>query len=375
MKYPISVVVPTKNRYKYLKRLVDLIVSFNTSEIELVIQDNSDDNCEFKSWLSKYNYEWIKYYFNDAKLTSIQNFDLAINHAKGETVCFIGDDDGVVRNIINCAKWMIENNIEAVLPSKSVYVWPNNSHKGFLTIEYATSIIEYLNPITELVKILNNGCQGLGNIPVTYTGIVSMKILNRIYNDYGTYFPGGASADIANGVALCFYVKRFVKVNSPLVITGTSAMTGSVSNRKAFIPFSEIPFISKEVGENWEGYFPKYWFGCFVWPESAIKSLRALGKESFISELDVYSVFSGAVIRAKVNPSEYKDFCSVPKLYVYVAMKFMIKLSKAANKRITWMLMYFFRNKKYRQTNVNDILNAEKRFAEFSIDFSKITYK
>ena len=48
MKSPLlSIVVPTKNRYYYLLKLIELVESIGSPELELVIQDNSDDNDEF----------------------------------------------------------------------------------------------------------------------------------------------------------------------------------------------------------------------------------------------------------------------------------------------------------------------------------------
>ena len=283
MSYPISVVVPTKNKYKYLKSLIELIVGFETEELELIIQDNSDNNQEFEEWLAGKKHPWLKYYYCSDKLTSIQNFDLAINNSTGDYVTFIGDDDGVTRTIVECAKWMKKNNIEALRTMKCVYNWPDlGSDGGNIYIEKKSWFIHYLNPIKELEKVLKSGCRGLGNIPLTYGGIVKREVLRSIYTDYGTFFPGGASADIANGVALCFYVKRFAALNAPIIITGTSKKTGSVSDRRRPMKFSDLPFISENVGHNWEGNFPQYWLGVYVWPESAIKALRALKQESLI---------------------------------------------------------------------------------------------
>ena len=46
MGYLLSIVVPTKNRYYYLKSLIKLVQSFNSNEIELVVQDNTENNSE-----------------------------------------------------------------------------------------------------------------------------------------------------------------------------------------------------------------------------------------------------------------------------------------------------------------------------------------
>ena len=49
----LSIVVPTKNRYYYLKYLIRLVDNLHSEEVELVIQDNSDYNNEFVEYLKK----------------------------------------------------------------------------------------------------------------------------------------------------------------------------------------------------------------------------------------------------------------------------------------------------------------------------------
>lgn len=304
----LSIVVPTKNRYTYLYHLIELIKSFESNEIELVIQDNSDDNSEFCKFVSRSGLDWLKYFYCPEKLTSIENFDRGILNCTGEFICFIGDDDGVTRYIIDCARWMKNNNIEAVRGAKTYYYWPEVIHKGLITCETSNKVIEFLNPIEELKHILKEGCQFLENIPVTYAGMVKREVLDKIFSNYGTYFPGGASADIANGVALCFYVKRYAKIHIPIIITGTSKQTGGSINRSKPLSFSEVPFISPFVAMNWEGNLPQYWLGPLVWPESAVKSLRALGKESFILELDYNKVMARTIIRSKFKKGELMPY-------------------------------------------------------------------
>ena len=96
MDYLVSVVVPTKNRYKYLKNLIRLIDGFHLDELELVIQDNSDDNTEILEYLKNYSNSNIHYYYSTDKLTMSTNADAGIRNAKGEYVCYIGDDDGTI---------------------------------------------------------------------------------------------------------------------------------------------------------------------------------------------------------------------------------------------------------------------------------------
>ena len=40
----LSIIVPTKNRYFYLKEMINMFQSYSNKSTELIIQDNSTDN-------------------------------------------------------------------------------------------------------------------------------------------------------------------------------------------------------------------------------------------------------------------------------------------------------------------------------------------
>ena len=173
MGYLLSIVVPTKDRYIYLEKLVDLIISFQTEEIELVIQDNSKDNAKFNDFISERinRHSWIKYYYNSQYLTSVQNFDCAVKNCTGDYICFIGDDDGVVRNITRYTKWMKENditvadtetaaiafickanNVECVI-LKGISDYPTNENESTNTESHENQLNVFL---TNIPIIMNN---------------------------------------------------------------------------------------------------------------------------------------------------------------------------------------------------------------------------
>lgn len=58
----LSIVIPTKNRYDCLKKFVELFHSvYTSSEIQLAISDNSDDNSDFLAFLSTVDDKRILY--------------------------------------------------------------------------------------------------------------------------------------------------------------------------------------------------------------------------------------------------------------------------------------------------------------------------
>lgn len=104
MKPLLSIVIPTKDRYEYLIQLIELIESFKSDDIEIVIQDNTKENKDILSFVHKRLSENFRYSHVSEQLTISENSDRAIRNSTGEYVCFLGDDDGMHKRNINCCQ-------------------------------------------------------------------------------------------------------------------------------------------------------------------------------------------------------------------------------------------------------------------------------
>jgi len=320
----LSIVVPTKNRYKYLKHLITLIESFNSTDLELLIQDNSDDNSDFLEYLNNNKFNSVKYFYENKKLSQAGNSDLAIYNSTGEYVCFIGDDDGVTKHIVDCVKWMKMNQIDALSSSLAFYMWPDCiSHidpTASLTYKPFNGYFEITDAQIELKKVMENGCVNMGKLPSVYQGIVKRTVLEKIYSIGNTYHPG-PSPDMACAVALSFFVEKYVRLDFPIIITGASVHHGGgidkLKNRIANI--EDVPFLPQNAKEKWEKNIPSVWTSATVWPESAIKSLRYLNKDELIKKINFeYMLAKFLVFHFEIKEKAIKLSSNKMKLYFYV---------------------------------------------------------
>lgn len=280
----VSVIVPTKNRYKYLKRLIDLVDSFSDEEVELVVQDNSDDNTEILDFLKGKKYNHIKYFYSQDVMSMSQNAEMAVRNSIGDYVCFIGDDDAVCRNIGECARWMKLKGIDALRSLYLQYSWnekPDGSCNGTLMYDYELGF-SYMekSPIEELKKVLKQGVPDFRDMAKFYHGIISRDLINRMREIGGTCFPG-VTPDMSSAVSLSFLIKKYVVVNIPVVIPGMSKMVGGGVMGKV-LTLDEVNFITDKDRQNWEKGFPKLWATELIWPDCAMKALRYVGKEDYI---------------------------------------------------------------------------------------------
>lgn len=358
----LSIIVPTKGRYAYLKNLVDLVSKFESQDFEMVIQDNSDDNDPFLPFLRTLNDDRIKYFYNPSHLTSIQNFDNAVLNATGKYISFIGDDDFCLRNICDVVRYMGKNQIDAARFDRATYFWPDApKHKAILITGFFSDKVEYLNPLDALREVLATGCQCLDILPSLYYGIIRRDTLDRVYDIGKTYFPGN-SADIANGVAVSFFIRKYAFFHLPIIVPGTSIKTGggTYGEKNRTYLLNAVPFISRSAIEKWDSSLPRIWHGSIVWPESALSSLKYVGQMDFKKYMNYSKIW---LTYAQVNNDFFEDakirFRSRCLFYMAYMMNEISKYAKYALNLIIRSFTSNYRLGGYRFKNMNSPAEAE----------------
>ena len=308
MSYLLSIVVPTKDRYPYLFQLIELIKSFNFEDIELIIQDNTADNSLFLEYLKNHQYEHLKYFHIPEQISISDNSTKAILNSTGEYVCFIGDDDGVTRYIVDAVKWMKGNNITTLKSVAAILKWPSYISTSYYRVS-GTAIFNDFSMTYKIVDakdclktLLKTGISTLDYMPKTYNGITKRTTLEGIYKKCGTYFPG-PSPDMANAVCLALEDDFYAFVDAPIIIGGHSGHLGGNASRykRQCGPLEEQPFISKDYIDNWNPKIPKVWSPTTIWPASAITALQAYNASEYLDIIDYERILDKFIV---ANPDK-----------------------------------------------------------------------
>lgn len=282
----VSVVIPTYNRYKYLHDCVETVRSVKSDEIEIVIQDNSTDNTEFKEYIKSIGDERVKYFYTPEHISVVDNCDMGIFNSSGYYVCMIGDDDTICSNIVKAAQYLKDNNIEGCCFPFPGFYWPdmNSTYRGK---KVANFFIKYkatgeVCPIDTPKEVKEKACKGglSDRMPRVYHALVSKNCLDRIYAKTGTYFPG-PSPDMANGVAVCLEAESSVWLNDYLIVSGygTASSRGQSNRNEHFGKIEDMPWLPKNTRENWDKNNPPYFSGETIFAQSAIQALKAMGAD------------------------------------------------------------------------------------------------
>ncbi|OTG66885.1 hypothetical protein B9T25_08885 [Acinetobacter sp. ANC 4470] len=316
----LSIVIPTKNRYSTLINLVEKLLDWNSADYEVVVQDNSENNTPIKNFLLNYsNDPRLKYFHNINPVTVCQNAEDAIDNSIGEYVCFLGDDDGIIKQSLDVVKWMKENDVDSLNCKQGSYCWPEFRNKNYGKRKSLAGMLIYhshngdlysQDAVSGLNSLLENGCLTLNGITRLYHGIVSRKTLNLLKEKTGTYFPG-AIADMSSAVGLVFFAKKHYYLNFPLIISGASGASyaGNSGKKNNHTVFEHQPWFAKETLTQWSNKLPKRIVAQTVWPDSAMKALKKVGHADLISKISFSIIYAEYL-------SEFPEFAEEFELFL-----------------------------------------------------------
>jgi glycosyltransferase involved in cell wall biosynthesis len=307
----ISVVIPTRNRFQYVKSAITSILDINDSRIELVIQDNSDSN-ELLTWINENIHdERLKYNYSNSPLSFVGNFSEGVELANGEYICIIGDDDGINPEIINATCWLKQENIDCLSTKISAnFVWGDaevpttlftNVTGGVLSISKLSGKIIESQIENELMAFVKGGAINYldFHLPKIYHGIVRAKCLEEIKNKTGSYF-GGLSPDIYASISVACIAKRIFVSDYPLTISGVCGVSASIVEgllKKNSKKLESAPHLRNRGDYEWSELVPRVYCVETIWADSAISALKDMGRKDLIELINI-SKFSAACIKA-----------------------------------------------------------------------------
>ena len=289
MSYLLSVIIPTKNRQDYCLAAIKQIILLNANNIQIVIQDNSDLP-SLKDEIKLLKCNQIKYNYNGNILSFVDNFSEAVDLADGEYVCMIGDDDGILPNIIQVARYAKINELDAIVPGlNSVYIWPmqhsivRGGEAGYLCLSFISKNMCEIDPLVGLSSLLAAAGQNYQqyDIPRIYHGIVRRDILIKVKERTGHYF-GGLTPDIYMATALSILCKKVVRLGFPVTISGICNGSGSANSAtgKHTGKLKDAPhFIGHHEAYVWSKEVPAIYTVETIWADTMLHALDELAPE------------------------------------------------------------------------------------------------
>lgn len=303
MKPLISILIATKNRQKYCLSAVESILMLPNKNIQVVVQDNSD-NKNLERMLRPFICDSrLVYRYTPPPFSSIDNFNAAIELATGEYVCLIGDDDGINPEIIEATAWAKDNNVDCLAGSINVtYRWENTGAPdtlftkmtgSTLTITHFHGKAKKVNIEDSFKKLMCNGCTNYldFDFPKLYHGVVKKELLDEMKDHTGASLKG-LSPDIYSAVALGCIAKNIVVIDYPLTIPGVCGQSTSITEgqiKKHSKKIEDAPHLrDRQVQYQWDENVPKIYCVQTIWADSAFAAIKEFQRLDLLQYFDKY---------------------------------------------------------------------------------------
>lgn len=375
----LSIVIPSRNRAKYAISCIQSILGIKDNRIEIVVHDNSDTN-ELEQFITKnINDKRLIYCYDSTLMSTVDNFNNAMNYVHGEYICFIGDDDGINPEIIDAAIWAKKKNID-VLVSKILmgYNWPNDSHSGNFHIYPFSGRWISVNVENELKGFLSDG--GVHyleyNLPKIYHGVVRKECFDKVKDKIGYYF-GGLSVDIFSSIAISLVAQNVVAIDYPLTIAGSSPASNQTHRTEEAkkIDLKNAPHLRGMRNYVWSERVPSVYAVATIWAESGIKALEEFKREDLLKIVDKFKLTALVAIDSpqheKTILHSFLTKNSSPIITLkYNYIKSIIRLCAIVKKIVNRVGKIIGLRKTSFFTNVVTISDASRLFQNFLIEKS-----
>jgi glycosyltransferase involved in cell wall biosynthesis len=224
----ISVIIPTRERAETLFFAIQTALDQTNEHYEVIVSDNfSQDKTE--EVIRRFNDPRLRYFNTGQRLSMCDNWEFALEKARGKYIVFIGDDDAVLPDGINRLETLVrEQESEVYMWGPSIYMWPIDNRKA---------AIEYLQPVQSThemnlprmaSRVVANGGWQYYRIPGTYHAAVSMKILELIRRKTGRVFHT-TQPDVFTCMAVPVFAKTCVYIGHAITLHGCSAKSNGAA--------------------------------------------------------------------------------------------------------------------------------------------------
>jgi glycosyltransferase involved in cell wall biosynthesis len=309
----LSIIIPTKNRQYTAVFAVDSVLSIQSENLEVIVQDCSNNDSLRQILNNKYKTDnRLKYFYTNTNPSMNENWSQAISNTQGSYIYGIGDDDAVLPSIVEVAEWMFSKSIEAVIPLKVQYIWKDALIDSFsnsrmtLPSKFSGKIYEVDLNCEYNRKIQSCGFGYTTNLPNIYHGFISKRILDLHKATFGDYF-NGTSLDVYSAFTISQHLENLYYVEFPISIWG--ACGKSNSNRVVSKKFNEHIEEFKNYKKNKS--LPNAFNAEVSVAETTIQALKDIHKNSLISTMNLSLVYAKC---ASFEPSKVFYFYNEYKL-------------------------------------------------------------
>jgi glycosyltransferase involved in cell wall biosynthesis len=228
-----SILIPTRNGFKYLPFAVDSVLSQPSNDFELIVSVNhsSDGTWQYLESLSDTRLTLVQ---PEKELSMSRNFEFLLSHAKGDWITFLGDDDALMPYFFEEADNLISKHpdIKSISSRRAYYFWNGcQDVYGSTIVSYTAQRKSYLKNSKLQAFLVLLSFVSYMELPQTYTtGLFHCSLIQEIKSLSGGIFFHSITPDAYSSMVGTLRSKNYLRTELPLFWVGSSPKSNGFSH-------------------------------------------------------------------------------------------------------------------------------------------------
>jgi hypothetical protein len=343
----LTICIPTRNRQRYAMDAVRHMLASKRDDFEILIGDNSDDAAPLAGFVAEINDSRLRLLAPEEKPLAMQdNWERMPQHARGEWISIIGDDDYLDPDLCEVLRLTTQRvpNADALTWGRSYFVWPEaRSHREITRIPTGSHLMHMEKKDLMRKMFFWEDAKDRPACPFgIYHGALKKDLLERIRSAFSNRYFEHPNADydsICKTVMMadmCIYWERPLSVFGACAASNTAGLRDTAvglerirtvrAENESQLEAADFPFpielgITSSVAHAVEWFKQRYGIELNGWEEGFIKACagdcesqtdRALFEEKKAGYAAAIRQWRGAQALKLFNPT-FKHRPDVPK--------------------------------------------------------------
>jgi glycosyltransferase involved in cell wall biosynthesis len=281
----LSLIIPTRERPETLACTLASALAQLSADYEIIVSDNASADST-ASIVAASSDPRIRYFNTGIRLSMCDNYEFALERARGKYVLIIGDDDAVIPGALDRLLQLMR-----VAPEPLIFTWPLHTYDWPTGNRGAR--VAYLAPAgppSELdLKakarfVISMGSWKYYELPSPYHSAIPKQLLDTIRRRTGRVFHS-TQPDVFTAMAIPALADRAVKLGFSVTLHGRSTK----SNALGFISRSGRSNIERFIGE-----YGRYAFHPALYP--GVSGSANMVPDAVLRARDLFPDFYGETV-------------------------------------------------------------------------------
>jgi glycosyltransferase involved in cell wall biosynthesis len=241
----LSIIIPTRERAGTLAYTLASALDQTSQDFEVVIGDNASED-DTSTVVSDKRDSRIQYFRSSQRLSMCDNYEFALNKARGEYVIVIGDDDATIPGMPDILLVRLRALAEPVIHMwpLHIYDWPVDGRPAkatYIAPERPESILDLKAKGRRVVEL---GGWKYYELPSPYHAAIPRRILDALRQRTGRVFHS-TQPDVFTAMAIPAFADQAINIGTTVTLNGRSAK----SNGLGFVKRGALPNIERFISE------------------------------------------------------------------------------------------------------------------------------